>query len=68
MTCSRCKKLIDGCIDRDQDGKIILTGGFYDCEPPSMWAAYRKPGEVILCDSCLWQDPAFIQKYGVRTR
>jgi hypothetical protein len=61
VTCSRCKKNIEGTRSD------LATGGYYDVRPtdsPAGWDKYANPGETILCDPCMWTDPRYIKVYG----
>lgn len=36
-----------------------MTAGYY-----YGWLEFMNPGEMIVCDSCMWQDPRFKIAYG----
>ena len=55
--CSRCRKAIEGF--RPPDGG--MTAGYYHA---LSWKKYANPGEVIICDDCMWADPRYIADYG----
>nr|WP_143838143.1 hypothetical protein [Nitrospira cf. moscoviensis SBR1015] len=40
-----------------------MTAGYYVAEA---WQKYANPGEVYICDSCMWADPRYIADYGVQ--
>jgi hypothetical protein len=59
--CDRCGKVIDGYRDE------LCTAGFYDVAPndsPFSWHNLANPGERIVCDPCMWNDPRYIALYG----
>ena len=56
--CSRCGKAIDGEING------TFTAGFYLVNQNSGWAQFARTGEWIICDCCMWSDPAYIVVYG----
>jgi hypothetical protein len=61
VTCSRCKANIEGVRGED------FTGGFYDVRPtdsPAGWDKYANPGETVLCDPCMWNDPRYQKVHG----
>jgi hypothetical protein len=57
--CDRCKKAVEGC---EGEG---WTGGFYDVSPGTCWSKFARPYETVVCDECMWADPAYIAIYGV---
>jgi hypothetical protein len=59
MTCDRCKKEFDGEQGPD------FTSGFYQVGPSGKaWGQFANPGETIVCDVCVWNDPRYIAVYG----
>ncbi len=58
--CSRCNKdtgspLLDGG----------MTAGYYHVEGTNGWGQFANPGEVFICDACMWADPRYIAVYGI---
>ena len=56
-TCDRCGKKFEG--DEDEN----MTSGFYYVHR-GYWSKYARPYETVLCDECMWADPAYIKDYG----
>ena len=56
MICCRCKKEFEGFKS------INYTAGYYEA---IAWPQFSNPGEIIICDSCMWHDPRYIEVYGV---
>lgn len=56
MICDRCHKEFEG-IKRDD-----CTFGYYDA---TYWFDFSNPGELVICDMCMWHDPRYIRIYGV---
>lgn len=56
--CSRCTKVIERFVPPDAGG---MTAGYYVA---AAWAKYTNPGEVYVCESCVWSDPRYIADYG----
>jgi hypothetical protein len=38
-----------------------MTAGYYLA---TAWSRYANSGEILICDSCMWSDPAYIVDYG----
>lgn len=57
IICSRCGKTVNG--KRGEN----YTAGFYDVTGIP-WSEFANPGEVNLCDECMWVDERYIQVYG----
>lgn len=38
-----------------------MTVGYYDAKG---WPQFANPGEVFICDACMWEDPRYIAIYG----
>jgi hypothetical protein len=38
------------------------TAGFYFVDS-GIWQRYAKPGELVLCDKCMRNDPRYIEDY-----
>jgi hypothetical protein len=56
--CSRCQKDI-GVYDpaeRFTSGYYVVTEGY--------WSRFANPGEVFLCDACMWSDPIYRAERG----
>lgn len=61
--CSRCEQLIENFKPPVYDSKGQgMTAGYYVIG--SYWEKYANKGEVYVCDSCMWQDPRYIEVYG----
>ena len=58
VQCDRCKKQVNGIKTE------TATGGFYEVANPLGWGKYADPGEKIVCDNCMWNDPRYIAVYG----
>jgi len=39
-----------------------MTAGYYVA---SAWQKCANPGEVYICDACMWADPRYIADYGL---
>lgn len=55
VTCDRCKQPIEG-IRGDE-----FTAGFYDM---AKWEEHRRENEQYVCDSCMFADPRYVERYG----
>lgn len=58
--CSRCYKDLTGLIALSDEG---MTMGYYRAKG---WVEFCNPGEVNICDECMFKDPRYIAIYGVR--
>lgn len=38
-----------------------MTAGYYVA---AAWSAFTNPGELYVCESCMWADPRYIAVYG----
>lgn len=56
FTCSRCGVTAIGHEDEH------ATAGFYRVDGDT-WGRYARPGESVLCEPCMWADPAYVQVY-----
>ncbi len=56
--CDRCKKRVSGA--RPPEGDMPFTIGYYQ-----EWPLYMSPGEMHVCEPCMWADPNFQAVYGV---
>lgn len=65
VTCDRCGKTIEGLhFPADPEpGSIGGTSGYYDTSGQT-WGQFAKPGEMTVCDACMWADPRYIAAYG----
>lgn len=61
VTCSRCKRQVRGQEFREE-GQVI-TVGFYRLR--GAYRKYARPGETVLCEECLTNDPRYIAEMGV---
>lgn len=41
-----------------------MTAGFYDVSGTT-WGKYRRPGEGIVCDNCMHNDPKYRKDYNL---
>lgn len=57
--CSRCSKDTDSPLPG-----IGMTAGYYVAKA---WIQFANPGEVFICDNCMWTDPRYIAVYGVQS-
>lgn len=57
VTCSRCKKEIEGIESHE------FTGGFYRVDE-GYWKKYANFDENILCDDCMQVDVRYVKDYG----
>ena len=55
VICDRCKQTLEG-IRCDE-----FTAGFYDM---AKWEEYRRENEQYVCDSCMFADPRYVERYG----
>jgi uncharacterized protein (DUF736 family) len=58
--CSRCAEAIPDFAP-PVDGE--MTAGYYIA---AAWQKYANPGEVYVCDACMWSDPRYVADYGPR--
>ena len=58
-TCSRCKQPIKN-FSPPESGNF--TAGYYVAQG---WLEFSNPGEVYICDDCMWKDPRYISVYGI---
>ena len=52
VICDRCKQIVEG---------IQFTSGFYDM---TKWEEYRHENEQYVCESCMFADPKYVDRYG----
>ena len=50
-----CKHIVEGIRVEE------FTGGFYDMR---RWEEYRRENEQHLCNSCMFADPKYVERYG----
>jgi len=55
--CSRCHKDTGSPLP---DGG--MTAGYYVA---AGWPEFANPGEVYICDACMWADPRYQAVYGI---
>jgi len=55
VTCDRCKQIVEGIRGEE------FSAGFYDM---SKWEEYRHDNERYVCESCMFADPKYIERYG----
>jgi len=55
VTCDRCKHLVEGIRGEE------FSAGFYDM---SKWEEYRRDNERYVCESCMFADPKYIERFG----
>lgn len=61
VQCDRCGALVYG-LETERG-----TSGFYRvaAEP---WEPYARPGERVLCDGCMWEDPGYQRDYAPKKK
>lgn len=57
LKCDRCNENIEGL----EAG--VGTSGFYRADIGTAWSKYARPGEHVICDACMWADPAYQKDY-----
>ena len=62
ITCSRCKKATKGWIDGATLEISTGTAGFYNLKS-TYRAKYAREDELVLCDSCMWEDQLYQSDY-----
>ena len=55
VICDRCKKMVEGIRGE------AFTAGFYDM---TNWEEYRRENEHYVCDSCMFADLKYVERYG----
>jgi hypothetical protein len=55
VTCDRCQQIVEGIRGEE------FSAGFYDM---SKWEEYRRHNERYVCESCMFADPKYIERYG----
>jgi hypothetical protein len=55
VICNRCKQIVEGLRAE------AFTAGFYDM---TTWEEYRRENEQYVCDSCMFADPKYVERYG----
>jgi hypothetical protein len=55
VTCDRCQQVVEGIRGEE------FSAGFYDM---SKWEEYRQDNERYVCESCMFADPKYIERYG----
>lgn len=58
--CSRCKK--DTGMQLPGEG---MTAGYYQA---TGWPQFANPGEIFICDDCMWSDARYIAVYGIQPK
>jgi hypothetical protein len=58
VQCSRCEKRMEAFTDGG------MTCGYY-LAAAAPWKKYANVGDVVICDRCMWNDPLYIDDYGV---
>ena len=56
VVCDRCKQVVEGLRCEDE-----FIAGFYDM---TKWGEYRRENEQHVCDSCMFADPKYVERYG----
>lgn len=56
--CSRCQTVLRHFVPPDE---CEMTAGYYLA---SAWPQYANPGEIYICDACMWADPRYVAVYG----
>ena len=55
VICDRCKQIVEGIRGEE------FTAGFYDM---TKWEEYRRENEQYVCESCIFADPKYVERYG----
>jgi hypothetical protein len=55
VICDRCKQIVEGIRGEE------FIAGFYDM---TKWEEYRRENEQYVCDSCMFADPKYVERYG----
>jgi len=55
VTCDRCQQIVEGIRGEE------FSAGFYDM---IKWEEYRRDNERYVCESCMFADPRYIERYG----
>ena len=50
-----CKQIVEGIRGEE------FIAGFYDM---TKWEEYRRENEQYVCDSCMFADPKYVERYG----
>lgn len=66
IVCDRCEKTVNGIVIEASAGIPKVTGGFYDVTGTG-WNEFAREGEQMVCDSCMWCDPKYVERYSVKT-
>ena len=58
----------DRCGQKKTGATIIGYGteGFYDLTSSPWFKFAKNSSEKIICDSCMYTDPEYIKRYGIR--
>lgn len=54
--CDRCRRPVEGFLP-DEGG---MSAGVY-----VGWTEYMNPGELVVCDQCMWADSRYRAIYGI---
>ena len=60
--CGRCGQMKDNA---EINHGLMVTSGCYDVSGPP-WDKFRRSGELVICDECMWDDALYIEIYGSR--
>jgi hypothetical protein len=55
VICDRCKQIVEGIRGEE------FTAGFYDM---TKWQEYRRENEQYVCNSCMFADTQYVERYG----
>lgn len=61
MLCDRCDRVFIGHIFKNNSGNEICVG-FHRVDE-GIWERFAKPGEEIVCFTCMRSDPAYLKEY-----
>ena len=56
VTCDRFKQMVEGIQSGNE-----FTAGFFDM---TKWEEFRREDERYVCDSCMFADPKYLERYG----
>lgn len=59
IRCDRCGRVVPGALVED-----AFSAGVYVVSLGSSWHEFARPGEVIVCEACMFADPRYVAVYG----
>ena len=55
VICDRCKQIVEGIRGEE------FIAGFYEM---TKWNEYQRENEQYVCNSCMFADPKYVERYG----